>query len=86
VSVSPRFNQSTLAQFVDYLFAEELAAEGREVKPTASFIEQLNKWKDSELTRAPPIPMADADDVVEITSAERRRSKLAAAPTESEIP
>ena len=76
VTVAPRFNQHSLAQLVDYLFSEELSQEGREVSLPASFMEQLNRWKDSELTRAPPVPMADPDDVSEITSADRRSAKV----------
>ena len=76
--IAPRFNQSNLAQLVDYLFQEELAQEGREVQPTESFLSQVNRWRDQELTRAPP---AEPLEEVEITSAERGPGRRSAIPT-----
>jgi serine/threonine protein kinase len=42
---APRFNQASLGQLVDYLFSDELAAEGRSVQLPAQFLEQLKDWK-----------------------------------------
>jgi len=81
IAVAPRFNQSNLAELVDYLFAEELAEEGHEVQISQSFAEKIERWRDAEVTRAPPLPMADPDDVAEITSAERLSARRSAAHT-----
>lgn len=47
-SAFPRFSPAMLSQFLGHLFAEELAAEGRRVEVTPSFLEQLAAWQSPE--------------------------------------
>jgi serine/threonine protein kinase len=84
VTVAPRFNQSSLAQLVDFLFVEELEAEGRHVDVAPDFLEQVAHWKDPETAQvqvgaSPPQP--------ELTSAERRSAmRSSARPSELSEP
>jgi serine/threonine protein kinase len=57
---NPRFTPALLSQLMAYLFAEELAAEGRKAEVTPTFKEQLATWQTSAAEassgRARPLP------------------------------
>ncbi|WP_338872060.1 serine/threonine-protein kinase [Myxococcus stipitatus] len=58
---NPRFTPAVLSQLMAYLFAEELAAEGRKAEVTPAFMEQVAAWQsgagsaESSQSRARPL-------------------------------
>ncbi|HLL02035.1 MAG TPA: protein kinase [Myxococcaceae bacterium] len=66
-STAPRFSAMSLAHFVQELFREDLAAEGRTVQVPRSFLDQLAVWRGatpptgpmaSQVVRTDPVPPA----------------------------
>ena len=55
-STTPRFSAMSLAHFVQELFREDLAAEGRSFQVPRSFLEQLALWRGAPPPTAPLAP------------------------------
>jgi serine/threonine protein kinase/Tfp pilus assembly protein PilF len=56
-STEPRFSAMSLSYFVQQLFREDLASEGRRVQIPQSFLEQLTRWQ-AAVPRTAPLPVA----------------------------